>query len=1305
MRKKWKSTVAVFCAATMVAGTMSVGLKNFIKADGAENLAANYFEFGKSDTYLQLSKVTSQTPQAIETTVNMKKQDKEFPLFDITKFKVLYTEGNDKSIGFGKTSTGDLPGGDLDYCQFNNISFLHSANTLLNIQQQRYGINDLAISFWCYNGGENGAKLCDDENGISQMRLSSYSLDPNKNMIYYSLNKISLDSGWNHIQIPLSSFGNPSSDPQYGTFDVHNIQSFGLVSYKNSSAAERRFTQFKLVVTKKDSEVDTEVKESGELFDLFDITNLGKYIPEGQGSASVGKTIQTDPMGAGYSYIQFDRGTKEVHSFNTVSDKVTQQYSIDDLALAFWCYNGSENTEKLSTSKTGTLQLSSNSENSSYNLIRYPMNDITLQSGWNYVELPLNDWYYPYGNGETNLGEFDIHNIQSFGINNYKNENGTLRKITNFKLVIKPTNTNSLFNISDFGQNGSNVHYWPDNSPSYGITTPVDPMGRGHSYIQFNNGNIVITQNRNLNKAQTEYGIEDLALSFWCYNGGESEEQLSDEQNLLLSSSNENTSANCIRYAMKDITLQSGWNYVELPLSEWKNPFKDGETTVGEFDVQNIQSFGINGYKNSKSSVRRFADFELKPLNNITVKSVNANELSGNYMIFSNTNNSNETSPYALFVTESGYPSVVYNNKQFTLNKNVATGNDVKIAVIKDDAGYINFYIDDKFTAKSSETADELVAPSTAYCIGADGSGNQIMNGTVSNLKIYGDIEKTNCLGEWNLEGDIRHVTETVADISGNKNDLVFRGTRANDWVDYTVPTDLGDDYWSLVFVPDIQNLTNADDYNKTWQTMAKWIADNVDKEKIKHVIGAGDSTWNNNDTQYTNALNGFKLFNSKVSWSNMVGNHDYDWEKTVRDSSMYKKYFGEEAIKATAAKSTYQGYYNDPDGLSTTENSYYRFTVNGVKWMIIQLEYHPRKGAIEWANEIIKAHPLDNVILTTHGYINGWGQYIGESMNYIQNTEKGYISSTSEIWPLLSSNENIKMILNGHACNGSGAIVEKTEKTIGGKDVPVFMINAQDADAGEGNRDGDAYFSDKPLGMLSIFRFSKDGSKVAVQYYSPSEGKSFSPVDPWGNRNSNSIEKSLTAEKCNNIVKLYSNVTAGTAPTTHLPEGYVFAGWFTDEECNTALAAGSTADNAYAKFVDADVLSVKAQLAVNDGDTSASIRFVTTVESLDLQKVGFEISNGSKMADTNKTSGTSVYKTLRAVSKDGLGETTIDYKPNEEFSPNSAYFKAFTITNISSTKFDTKFTAKAFWVTLDGTKVYGSEISRCVNDGLKKNS
>ena len=99
---------------------------------------------------------------------------------------------------------------------------------------------------------------------------------------------------------------------------------------------------------------------------------------------------------------------------------------------------------------------------------------------------------------------------------------------------------------------------------------------------------------------------------------------------------------------------------------------------------------------------------------------------------------------------------------------------------------------------------------------------------------------------------------------------------------------------------------------------------------------------------------NGFDTFTSSVSWSNMIGNHDYVWNNNYRDSAKYNANFGLDYIASTGASSTYKGSYDDPSGVSGVENSYYTFSVNGVKWMILQLEYYPRQSVLTWANSIL---------------------------------------------------------------------------------------------------------------------------------------------------------------------------------------------------------------------------------------------------------------------------------------------------------------------------------------------------------------
>lgn len=170
-------------------------------------------------------------------------------------------------------------------------------------------------------------------------------------------------------------------------------------------------------------------------------------------------------------------------------------------------------------------------------------------------------------------------------------------------------------------------------------------------------------------------------------------------------------------------------------------------------------------------------------------------------------------------------------------------------------------------------------------------------------------------------------------------------------------------------------------------------------------------------------------------------------------------------------------------------------------------------------------------------------------------------------------------------------------------------------------------------------------------------------------------------------VVVEYSNATAGTAPTDAADmDGYVFAGWFTDKDCNKAFTG--TNEKAYAKYVDKAVLTIKSQ-AGNDG---TKIRFVTTVDSLNYKSVGFEIMFCGKKADLAKTKTTKVYTSLNQY----VDGTKKPVAPTV-FSPVSNYFAAFTVTGVPNDKATEKFTVRAYWETLDGTIVWGESAVKSI--------
>ena len=159
--------------------------------------------------------------------------------------------------------------------------------------------------------------------------------------------------------------------------------------------------------------------------------------------------------------------------------------------------------------------------------------------------------------------------------------------------------------------------------------------------------------------------------------------------------------------------------------------------------------------------------------------------------------------------------------------------------------------------------------------------------------------------------------------------------------------------------------------------------------------------------------------------------------------------------------------------------------------------------------------------------------------------------------------------------------------------------------------------------------------------------------------------------------------------------EGYIFAGWYTDEACTEDTVFTGTSGQAYAKFVKDDILGVKCQIRkdTKSTDETTNLRIVTSVGSDMYAKVGFKIEfeGGTPFY----TSIDTVYKTM-----DGwVNGSNKSYAPYKLFSIASKYLAGCTVIDFPNEDFDKNITITARWKTLDGTTVEGSMKCFSIND------
>ena len=167
---------------------------------------------------------------------------------------------------------------------------------------------------------------------------------------------------------------------------------------------------------------------------------------------------------------------------------------------------------------------------------------------------------------------------------------------------------------------------------------------------------------------------------------------------------------------------------------------------------------------------------------------------------------------------------------------------------------------------------------------------------------------------------------------------------------------------------------------------------------------------------------------------------------------------------------------------------------------------------------------------------------------------------------------------------------------------------------------------------------------------------------------------------------------------------GYLFAGWFKDDQgVEPIKGADNVADGAkvYAKFVPAYLLSIKNQNLDGIDETSekANVRVVSSVDSLNYQKVGFELSrdNGD---GSFKTMNSQPAETVKAYSQFSVAGVADPYRASDVFGEGAEYFTTWKVTGVPNDYFETIICIRPYWVTMDGVTVYGLGKYAHVEDG-----
>ena len=94
----------------------------------------------------------------------------------------------------------------------------------------------------------------------------------------------------------------------------------------------------------------------------------------------------------------------------------------------------------------------------------------------------------------------------------------------------------------------------------------------------------------------------------------------------------------------------------------------------------------------------------------------------------------------------------------------------------------------------------------------------------------------------------------------------------------------------TLAILPDTERY--SDDYPHYFEAQTKWIAENAAARNIAYVLHLGDMTQHNAPAEWEVARSAFRLLDGRVPYALATGNHDYDNNAPLRDTTRLTEHF-----------------------------------------------------------------------------------------------------------------------------------------------------------------------------------------------------------------------------------------------------------------------------------------------------------------------------------------------------------------------------------------------------------------------------
>ncbi len=527
-------------------------------------------------------------------------------------------------------------------------------------------------------------------------------------------------------------------------------------------------------------------------------------------------------------------------------------------------------------------------------------------------------------------------------------------------------------------------------------------------------------------------------------------------------------------------------------------------------------------------------------------------------------------------IFDKGQPRLYYTDADGTKNSaefskiNVCTGKWEHVAITYDAAANsINCYINGVLK-QTLEGFGEIVPAAYETALGFGGdlrSGNQqYFKGALKGVTVYSDIRTAE-----EIAADMNAVdtndTALLAhyDLSSVEEGVDIKDGSANGYdvkcnITWFKDKEPVTDYaYSFCVVGDTQKVARY--YPENFHYIYDWILDNKDEKKIEFVFGLGDITDKSWDYEWEQATSNIFRLNGIIPYSLVRGNHD--------TSATYNANFN-----VPEYTSQFEGFYPS----TMIENSWRTLSVGEVDYLFITLDYGASDAVLNWASDIIEAHPKHRVIITTHAYLYRDGTTLDVNDVVPPNSTgktDGSVNNGDQMWDkLISKHKNIFLVMSGHdPCNN---VVVTQDVGDHGNIVTQMLVDAQSVDM--------AY--DGGVGMVTMLYFSNDGKTVTVETLSTIRNEYFLPENqmtidiPAYKQAVSTYDELVAALKTATTVTLADDIT--TNNTISIPKGVTLdlAGHVLTADYVTAYTGATITDSSdmVGRLVVSEELSIEGE-------------------------------------------------------------------------------------------------------------------------------